>query len=56
MRKLRAPIKGVQEMEKSEKIHHDFEKVDEVNRLMLDAIKAKLAILDHQSRDADQGD
>lgn len=47
-RKQRAPIKAAhQEIERSEKIHRDFEKVDEVNRLMLDAIKAKLAILDH---------
>lgn len=28
-------------------IQQEFEKVDEVNGMLLDAIKAKLAILDH---------
>ena len=32
-------------------IQQEFEKVDEVNGMLLDAIKAKLAILDHQTAD-----
>lgn len=36
-------------------IQQEFEKVDEVNSMLLDAIKAKLAILDHQTDDVEQG-
>ena len=31
------------------KTQQEFEKVDNVNLMLLDAIKAKLAILDHQN-------
>lgn len=34
-------------LKRKDRIQQDFESVDEVNQLMLDAIKAKLAILDH---------
>lgn len=43
-------------LKRKDRIQHDFEQVDEVNQLMLDAIKAKLAILDHQNADVDQGE
>ena len=33
------------------KVQSEFEKVDNVNLMLLDAIKAKLAILDHQNED-----
>ena len=33
------------------KTQSEFEKVDNVNLMLLDAIKAKLAILDHQNED-----
>ena len=39
---------------RKDRIQQDFESVDEVNQLMLDAIKAKLAILDHQNEGVDQ--
>ena len=38
-------------LKRKDRIQQDFEQVDEVNQLMLDAIKAKLAILDHQNAD-----
>ena len=38
---------------RKDRIQQDFEQVDEVNQLMLDAIKAKLAILDHQNADVE---
>ena len=52
---------GAEEQEdaikRKDRIQQDFEQVDEVNQLMLDAIKAKLAILDHQNEgvDGEQG-
>lgn len=43
-------------LKRKDRIQHDFEQVDEVNQLMLDAIKAKLAILDHQNADVERGE
>lgn len=43
-------------LKRKDRIQHDFEQVDEVNQLMLDAIKAKLAILDHQNADVDRAE
>lgn len=42
---------------RSEKIQEEFKQVDDVNSMLLDAIKAKLAILDHQNvGENEQGD
>ena len=38
----------IRERSQQTRIQAEFEKVDEVNGLLLDAIKAKLAILDQQ--------
>lgn len=43
-------------MKRKDRIQQDFESVDEVNQLMLDAIKAKLAILEHQNADVGDGE
>ena len=41
---------------RTDKIQNDFDKVDEVNKMMLDAIKAKLAVIDHNTSMVGGGD